>query len=380
MSRKIIGVTVGTPLSPTLIKEKIADVGYATKEFVQKNYQPKGEYLTEHQDISGLLPRTELEDAIEDALAEAKGSGEFDGQDGNHGERGTGILNTTTGIAPYTTAVGGVTPTYRIGLSTLKTQSKVDDVLIGDTVRYSYYLYPIIYVDDSYAYMGTRVNIRGATGSTGSNGADGKTPVLGTDYWTEADKEYIIQQVLSELGESVIGSVDGENNIILTGDLADGHYTLKYKDEAGNLTEIGTVTVGNAQDIIINLIDTVGYTDNVRYSASSHGTKDAAGYVCTGEIQIATGDILRTSGVNFDAAEQSFCNIACIPNTNPTGDSTVPTNSSDPTGGGNYFSWTIDSANNLTITGGRDISGVKLRLTGYGSGANLIVTKNQEIV
>lgn len=72
MSRKIIGVTVGTPLSPTVIKEKINDAGYATKEHVQENYQPKGNYLG----------AAELPNAVNTALAQAKASGEFDGEDG----------------------------------------------------------------------------------------------------------------------------------------------------------------------------------------------------------------------------------------------------------------------------------------------------------
>lgn len=39
-------------------------------------------YLTKHQDISHLLPRTELGAAVDVALAEAKASGAFDGKDG----------------------------------------------------------------------------------------------------------------------------------------------------------------------------------------------------------------------------------------------------------------------------------------------------------
>lgn len=118
---------------------------------------------------------------------------------GANGQRGTGILNTTTGIASYTTAVGGVTPAYRILLSTLKTQAKVDDVLVGDTVRYSYYLYPVIYVDADYAYMTTRVNIRGSAGAAGTDGEDGATPVKGVDYWTDADKTEMVNAVIAAL-------------------------------------------------------------------------------------------------------------------------------------------------------------------------------------
>ena len=60
--------------------------GYATENWVQDNYQPKGEYLTEHQDISGKLDSDKLPEAINIALTQAKESGEFDGQPGNDGK------------------------------------------------------------------------------------------------------------------------------------------------------------------------------------------------------------------------------------------------------------------------------------------------------
>ena len=149
------------------------------------NYQPKGDYalrselptvptkvsqlendtgyLTKHQDISGKLDADKLPEAVNTALAQAKESGEFDGEDG---QRGTGLLAVTTAPASYTTAVGGITPKYRMAISTIKTQAGVTEVLLGDTVRYSYYHYPIDYLDSSYAYFENRVSIRGATGVT----------------------------------------------------------------------------------------------------------------------------------------------------------------------------------------------------------------------
>lgn len=123
-------------------------------------------YLTEHQDISGKLDASALPTAIDTALAQAKASGEFDGATGR---RGTGLLAVTTAPASYTTAVGGITPKYRMELSTIKTQAGVTEVLLGDTVRYSYYHYPIDYLDASYAYFTERVSIRGATGAAGKD-------------------------------------------------------------------------------------------------------------------------------------------------------------------------------------------------------------------
>lgn len=80
-------------------------------------------------------------------------------------------------------------------------------------------------------------------------GTDNKTyvvetplaPVRGIDYWTEADQESIVQQVLTVMGMHILGTVDANNNIILTGELADGTYTIKYEDADGEQTTIGTL-------------------------------------------------------------------------------------------------------------------------------------------
>lgn len=102
----------------------------------------------------------------------SKGSTGATGATGATGQRGTGLLPVTTAPSAYTTAVNGLTPAYRIALSTVKTQASTTDVYAGDTIRQSYYHYPVIYVDSSYVYCGTRVSIRGATGSAGKDGKD----------------------------------------------------------------------------------------------------------------------------------------------------------------------------------------------------------------
>lgn len=47
---------------------------------------------------------------------------------------------------------------------------------------------------------------RGDKGDTGAKGADGKTPVKGTNYWTEADKAEIVNDTLAALPEWTGGS------------------------------------------------------------------------------------------------------------------------------------------------------------------------------
>lgn len=87
--------------------------------------------------------------------------------DGAAGEDGAQILGITTAPSSYTTTTNGFTPTYRIALSTVKTQSGASKVKIGDILAYSYYHYPVGYVDTSYIYCGVRNSIRGQDGATG---------------------------------------------------------------------------------------------------------------------------------------------------------------------------------------------------------------------
>lgn len=122
------------------------------------------------------------------------------GPTGPTGQRGTGILKITTAPSSYTTATGGFTPTYRIALSTVLTQSNAEQVLVGDTIAYSYYHYPVGYVDASYVYLGTRTNMRGATGAAGAQGEVGPQGPQGEDYvLTDADKAEIAAEVKSLL-------------------------------------------------------------------------------------------------------------------------------------------------------------------------------------
>lgn len=78
---------------------------------------------------------------------------------------------------------------------------------------------------------------------TVKNGKDGKTPIKGTDYFTQEEKNEIIQAILTELGASVIGYIDG-NTITIEGNLADGTYTA-YFEVDGELVKIGELTKGS---------------------------------------------------------------------------------------------------------------------------------------
>ena len=184
-------------------------------------YQPKGEYAlkSEIPNISGKLDASKLPEAINTALAQAKTSGEFDGEDGT---------SVTVKSVSESTADGG---------------SNVVTFSDGKTV----------------------------TIKNGSKGSKGDKPAKGTDYWTDADQEAIVQQVITALGTPVFGRVDADNNIILTGDLVEGSYALKYENADGEVIDIGML---NMAEQLINYITTSINADGTQYL----GTNGEKGY------------------------------------------------------------------------------------------------------
>lgn len=262
------GDLTGKPTIPTVPENVSAfdnDAGYLTAvpgEYVTEAELAAKGYLTEHQDISGKLDADKLPEAVEDALEQAKASGEFDGEDG----------------------IDGVSPTVSVSKS-----GKVTTISITDK-------------------DGTKT----ATindGADGDPGQDGYTPVKGTDYFTEADQEEIVQQVIAALGTPVFGTVDADNNIILTGELADGIYTLKYEDAEGNQTEIGTVEIhsdetayNNVLTLAVDSDDTPfnggkGYAEGYRFNSVGELTELSTS-VYTGFIPYDGSSTIRIFGLN----------------------------------------------------------------------------------
>lgn len=148
----------------------------------------------------------------------------------------------------------------------------------------------------------------GATGATGQAGADGKTPVKGTDYWTAVDKAAMVQDVIDALGGvPVFGTVDTNNVIILSGNLAEGTYTLKYEDADGNVTEIGTLNHSNAPEATYtNLFDPNTASLNTRMSGSSKAPKNENGYVMTASIPITATQVTSSAVSAFIAVPKSM--------------------------------------------------------------------------
>ena len=232
-------------------------------------------------------------------------------------------------------------------------------------------------------------------------GADGCTPQKGVDYWTEEDKAEMTAQVqavcvaknqgasnvgkilvvgtdgnltLTDMPEGgasgdVTGVLDESNNILLSGNLADGTYTLKYENEDGSVTDIGDLVVSSITDyaiittlencassgatsVRVNGSATVTITANSGYALPDSVTVSGASYTwdkSTGNIVLSnpTSDVYITV-----TAEKTKTNFA-EPNDTNTTDWSIWCNDARVGSDGTYRSSTTqDTTNYIPVQNG----------------------------
>lgn len=205
---------------------------------------------------------------------------------------------------------------------------------------------------------------------------------------TEADKEAIVQQVITALGTPVFGRVDADNNIILTGELADGTYTLKYEDADGEVTEIGTLSLLG----MVNLADPKSgdWAVKCRFKSDcsmvSDGNSTNPNTLITNYIPVKAGDVVRVKGLNIrivstDNVPPSTTNTRSVffNASKAVVGSVVPNNTSACVESGDMWTYTI--AEGVSGINTSDIAYIRFNGTLYsGYTANdVIITVNQEI-
>lgn len=144
-------------------------------------------------------------------------------------------------------------------------------------------------------------NLKGAKGDTGSQGPQGDVGPKGdpgaTYVLTDADKAEIAQLVITELGgQPILGTVDSSGNITVSGNLADGTYTVAYKLEDGTTVNVGSFTIGGENPSYTNLYHSETASINKRVN-SSGVLVDAAGFVTTDYIAVA--DLFGSSPITI---------------------------------------------------------------------------------
>lgn len=176
--------------------------------------------------------------------------------------------------------------------------------------------------------------IKGDKGDQGERGLTGAKGDKGDPYTlTDTDKAAIVSDVLTALGGApVFGYVDGDNTIVVSGNLTSGEYTVKYEMEDGSTIDIGTLTLSADEpdepdepvasftnqipistdasgNLFVGTNGEAGYKTGYRLSMSAGTEKALDGYAVTGFIPAKAGDVLRVK--NIAIAEDNNINIAC---------------------------------------------------------------------
>lgn len=145
---------------------------------------------------------------------------------------------------------------------------------------------------------------QGPAGEAGPAGEPGHTPVRGVDFWTEADRAAIIQEVVETIGGAVIGYVDDQKNIRITGELSDGTYVLKYENQDGTTTEIGTLVIGPVDESGLIAIVWAG---GVKLDKNTGAEGEGANYGASQSISYDSGYSYTLSTKNDYHVSATIC-------------------------------------------------------------------------
>lgn len=165
-------------------------------------------------------------------------------------------------------------------------------------------------VDNTYAKKATTLSGYGITDGAKKSGwvpdkhigTDANGNMVAIETFTESEKETLKQEIIDAIkveypdAHVIYGDVDSENNIVIFGELADGTYTLKYENEDGTVTEIGTLVVGG----YTNWANAASseWLDGQRFNSSLNITAQNQCQI-TNFVPCKAGDTIRVKGLNI---------------------------------------------------------------------------------
>lgn len=123
----------------------------------------------------------------------------------------------------------------------------------------------------------------------------GKILVVGTDG------NLVLTDMPGGGAGDVTGVIDENNNILLSGNIADGTYVLKYANADGTYTDVGTLVVGQTKPSWTNFADpaSADWKTGVRLTSNINETTSLSGGVATNYISVQTGDTVEVTGINI---------------------------------------------------------------------------------
>ena len=304
------------PLIPTKISQLINDKNYLTSipnEYITETELESKGYLTKHQDISGKADKTELHNhtnkTVLDGITSAKvqswdSKSTFSGNYSDLSNKPTiptvtnDLTNTlkTNYDKAYTHSQSTHAPSNAQKNSDI-TKAEIEAKLIGNVTSHTHSQYLTQHQDLSLYPKTNELSLGVHTDGMIYLFKDGQPIGSG-----------ISQNIQSG---DVVGYIDNDNNIILTGLLPNGAYKMKYQYEDGTFSSVIDVTIGDVETYknllpeaqeegLTGVYNGVGYKENIRWSGSSNAFISGTQCVLTGLIPIREyGDVFHVRGVDI---------------------------------------------------------------------------------
>lgn len=194
-------------------------------------------------------------------------------------------------------------------------------------------------------------------------------------------------ELIAGSGGDVVGYVDSSNNIVLTGKLDEGTYTLKYEKEDGTTVDIGELDL--VEKTFTNLADPTSsdWLTDSRFSTSS--ISSAEGGHITNHIPCKLGDTIRVEGMDLQAildgstARMRLYNGTTVVDDGGINPSIIITSGNGSKVDGNITTLVLTTGSNASVNNNLSKAFDSMRLNGTlmsGYSANdVIITVNQPI-
>lgn len=245
---------------PTKLSQLANDKGYITSipsEYVTESELNSKGYLTQHQDISGKADKSELHNHANKSVLDGITSSKV--AEWNNKSTFDGDYNSLTNK-----------PTIPTKTSQLTNDSNFITSIPNEYITETE-------LEDK-GYLTEHQDISGKLNKNLGAENAGKILVVGSD-----GNLILMDMPSGGITGDITGTVDENNNILLSGNLTDGTYVLKYENEDGTYSDVGTLVIGTVTRNLFNLETT---KINTRFSGSSASEKAQNGVWLTDLIPL----------------------------------------------------------------------------------------------
>jgi hypothetical protein len=229
---------------------KKSDKSHTHSEYITDSELNAKGYLTEHQDISGKVDKVSGYSLVRDT--EISRLGTLENYDDTEVCESINEINTSLNKSVKFKVVGEGTTVPPLG--DYATKSEVNSLTLGVHTD------GLIYIFKNGKPIGIGVEVGGGTSG------------------------------------DIIGTVDENNNIVLTGVLADGTYTIAYENADGKQTSIGGFTLGQVEELFITSTCKINTRLNSSGAETTQNGTFLTDYIDIGDLEASGSRTILFSG------------------------------------------------------------------------------------